>query len=167
MPNPGGRTGRIRRAVTLLFMAAICCPAAADVAAQTNTAALEGVVKDSVGAIVPDALVTVVHVASGLTQERKTDGTGSFLFPSLPVGEYTITVERAGFKRGVRNGLVLELGQTAKVEIVLQAGDIAEQVTIASGEPLMKTSSAEISDVIENNRIVQLPLNGRQFLQLA
>jgi hypothetical protein len=167
MPNRGDRAGSIRRVAAVLFIAAISFLGSSAATAQTNTAALEGVVRDSVGAIVPDAVVTVVHLASGLTQERKTDGTGGFLFPSLPVGEYTITVERAGFKRGVRNGLVLELGQTAKVEVVLQAGDIAEQVTIASGEPLMKTSSAEISDVIENNRIVQLPLNGRQFLQLA
>lgn len=139
----------------------------ASIHAQTNTAELTGAVKDSLGGVVAGATVVVIHDASGFKLERTTDESGSFLFPALPVGEYTISVELIGFKKIVQKGVVLKIGQIIKLEFVLEAGNISDQVNITGGEPLLKTTSAEISDIIENQRIVELPLNGRQFLQLA
>lgn len=137
------------------------------VGAQTNTAELTGAVKDSLGAALAGATVTVVHEASGFKLERRTDESGSFLFPSLPIGEHTITVEAAGFKKTIQRGIALKIGQIIKLEFVLEPGNITDEINITGSEPLLRTTSAEISDIIENQRIVNLPLNGRQFLQLA
>lgn len=135
--------------------------------AQTNTAELTGTVRDSLGGVLAGATVVVVHDASSLRLERRTDDSGNCLFLALPVGEYTISVELSGFKKIVQRGVVLKIGQIIKLEFALEAGNISDQVNITGSEPLLKTSSAEISDIIENKRIVDLPLNGRQFLQLA
>jgi hypothetical protein len=156
---------RLARALSL--GAAVCCLCAAGVLAQTNNAVLQGTLRDALGGTLPGATVTVVHSGSGFTLKRTTDSEGGFLFPALPVGEYTVSAELAGFKKAVRKGAVLEIGQIMKIEIVLEVGDITDEVNVAAGEPLLKTATAEISDVIENHRIVELPLNGRQFLQLA
>lgn len=135
--------------------------------AQTNTAQLAGTVKDSLGGVLAGANVAVIHDASGFKLERATDESGGFLFPSLPVGEYTISIELLSFRKAVQKGIVLKIGQTIKLDFVLEAGNISDQVNITGSEPLLRTTSAEISDIIENQRIVDLPLNGRQFLQLA
>jgi hypothetical protein len=134
---------------------------------QINTAEVAGTVKDVRGAVLAGALVTALNNGSGLKVDRATDNAGRFLFPSLSPGEYTLTVEASGFKRSIHKGIVLEIGQIMKMDIVMEIGNITDEVNVVAGEPLLKTATAEISDVIENRRIVDLPLNGRQFLQLA
>ena len=135
--------------------------------AQYNTAEVGGVVKDVVGGVLPGATVTALHVASGFKVERTTDGGGRFLLPALPVGEYVITVEMNGFGPFVEKGLVLTVGQKIDLPITLTLGTISESVTIGAEVPLLQTANAEVSDVISNRQVEQLPLNGRQFLQLA
>ncbi len=134
---------------------------------QTNTAEIMGTVKDSLGGVLPGVTLTAEHKASGFKLERVTDDVGKFLFTALPVGEYTLSAQLRGFKRHTQQGLVLQIGQVIKLELVLQSGDITAEVHITGGDPPLRTTSAEVSDVIERQRIVGLPLNGRQFLQLA
>src|SRR5262249_14326071 len=78
-----------------------------------------------------------------------------------------VTAELSGFKQYIQKDIVLEIGQILKLDLTLAVGSITDQITIASSEPLLKESTAEVSDVIENKRIIELPLNGRQFIQLA
>jgi len=135
--------------------------------AQTNTAEIHGVVKDPTGGVLPGATVVAIHVAGGFRIERVSDQEGRFFIPALPVGEYSITVTLDGFKAVTRSDVVLQVGQRLDLPITLPIGDRSENVTVTGITPLLQTASAEVSDVIDNRQVVQLPLNGRQFLQLA
>ena len=156
----------IRLSVAIACLLAGCfAPAAAD--AQTNSGEIHGVVRDVQGAAVPGATVTVVHVATGLRVTRTSDASGRYFIPALPVGICTITVTLQGFKTVTLNDLVVSVGQRLDVPIELAIGDRAETVTVTTMQPLLQTANAEVSDVIDNRQVVQLPMNGRQFLQLA
>jgi Carboxypeptidase regulatory-like domain len=137
--------------------------------AQFNTAEVAGVVKDGSGAVLPAATVTAVQAATGFTSEQRTDSNGEFLLASLPVGQYTITVEFDGFKP-IRRSIALLIGQKVRLEFALEVGSVTEEITITTdgaSTGLIQTENAEVSDVIENRQIVNLPLNGRQFMDLA
>ncbi|HEV3214951.1 MAG TPA: TonB-dependent receptor [Vicinamibacterales bacterium] len=138
-----------------------------NVFAQYNTAEIGGVVRDDQGGVLPGATVGAVHIASGFKAERTTDGGGRFLLPALPVGEYTLSVELNGFKPFTQKGIVLTIGQKVDLPITLTIGPVSESITISAEAPLLRTANAEVSDVITNRQVEQLPLNGRQFLQLA
>ena len=134
---------------------------------QANTAEISGIVRDAQGAVLQGATVTAEHVASGSRIERISNASGHFLLPSLPVGAYVITVELAGFKRVIREGVVLQLGQTLSIEFALEVGGISEEVRVSAAIPLLQNTNAEISDVIDNREVVQIPINGRNMLSLA
>lgn len=135
--------------------------------AQTNTGQIEGVLRDQSGAVVPGATVTATHVASNVQTVRVTGSDGEFLFPSLAVGEYTLSVSAAGFRQLTKTGIDLRIGQVISLELELAVGGIAVVETVTAAEQLLQTTTAEVSDVIERQRVSELPLNGRQFLQLA
>jgi hypothetical protein len=135
-------------------------------AAQSNTAEIAGVVKDSSGGVLPGATVTAKHPASGTTVERVTDGEGRFFLPALRIGQWEVTATMAGFEPQTVP-LVLEIGRTLAFDFSLRIEGLAEQVTVQSTTPLLQTANAEISDVIGNREVVQMPLNGRNFLALA
>jgi hypothetical protein len=136
-------------------------------AAQSNTAELTGTVRDSQGGVLPGVVVVATHIDSGTRTERVTDASGRFLLASLRVGAYSVSVELSGFKRVIREGIVLQLGQTVTADFALEVGGISEEIRVAADVPLLQTGNAEISDIIENREVVQIPLNGRNFLALA
>ena len=139
----------------------------APVGAQTNTGEIAGVVRDSQGGALPGATVTAEHLATRTIVERTSDEGGRYFLPSLPVGTYIITTELAGFRRVSRSGVVVSLGQTLVVDFSLDVGGLSEEIRVTADVPLLQTSNAEISDVIENRVVMQLPLNSRTFLALA
>ena len=152
---------RMRAALTVL--AAVL--AASVPVAQMNTGELGGVVRDESGGVLPGATVTALHVATGLSVERVTDTQGRFFMASLPVGLWELVVAMPGFRRVVQSGLVVELGQKVDLEYALQLGQITEEVTVTAPVPLLQLTTGEISHVIQNQQLEQIPLNGRQFLQ--
>ena len=135
--------------------------------AQTNTAEILGVVVDESGAVLPGTSVVATHPASGTVVERITDGEGRFFLPGLATGEWTVTAELPGFQRSTQSGIRLEIGRTLQIEFTLALGAVSEEVTVEVSTPMLQTTTAEISDVIETREVEQIPLNGRQFLQLA
>jgi Carboxypeptidase regulatory-like domain len=135
-------------------------------AAQINTGEISGVVRDGQGGVLPGASVVAEHVESRTRTSRFTDGQGRFLLPSLRVGTYILTTELSGFRRVVRSAITLELGQQLQMDLVLEVGGVTEEVTV-TGQTLLQSATAEISDVIDNIQVVQIPLNGRNFLVLA
>ena len=135
--------------------------------AQMNTGELGGVVRDESGGVLPGATITASHVATGLRVERVSDAEGRFFLPSLSVGEWNVAVMLPGFRRVEQTGLVVEIGQTLELEYTLNLGQITEVVTVTAQTPLLDLTSAELSQVIENEQVEQIPLNGRNFLQLA
>ncbi|MDA1094158.1 MAG: TonB-dependent receptor [Acidobacteria bacterium] len=135
--------------------------------AQTNTGEISGVVADSSGGVLPGATVVARHPDTGFTSERVTDADGRFFLPALPTGDWEISAELPGFRRATLTGVSLELGRTVEVEFGLSLDTLSEEVTVEVVAPLLQTTTAEISDVIESREVEQIPLNGRQFLQLA
>ena len=136
-------------------------------AGQANTGELEGAVRDESGGILPGASVVATHVESGFTVERITGTDGRFYMASLPIGEWTITAELPGFRRVIQTGIFLDLGRTLDLTVQLDLGQLTEEVTVTAAPPLLQSTTAEISDVIDTREVEQIPLNGRQFLQLA
>lgn len=135
--------------------------------AQTATAEITGTVKDTSGAVLPGVSLTITNNGNGQSRQLTTDSKGYYAAPSLPVGDYTIKAEIHNFKTQVRQGIVLQVAQQARVDLVMELGEVTEQVTVQESVPLLRTTSAEVSEVIANQRIVDLPLNGRQFVQLT
>jgi hypothetical protein len=135
---------------------------------QSTTGQLTGRVQDITGGVVAGATVTAVHHATGGSFMQMSDSNGEYLLVNLPVGEYVITIEAQGFKRNNRAGVILEIGKTVRLDFQLDVGPATEEITvIEEAAPLLQTANAEVSEVIENVRIVNLPLNGRQFMDLA
>jgi hypothetical protein len=147
---------------------ALACMAALSYG-QTTTGSFLGFVTDGSGAVLPGARVTATNEATGLKRTATTGSTGEYLIALLPVGRYTLTYEAPNFKQRAVKGVSLELDQKAKIDVTLEVGLITEVVTSEEAEslPLTRTETAESGEVIENKRIVELPLNGRLFLQLA
>ena len=139
----------------------------AGVSAQTNTGELGGVVLDSSGGVLPGTTVVATHPASGFAIERVTDAEGRFFLPALPIGVWEVAAELPGFQRTTQTGITLELGGSLQLVFTLSLGAISEEVSVEIRAPLLQVTTAEISDVIESREVEQIPLNGRQFLQLA
>src|ERR1700751_2205785 len=134
--------------------------------AQGFAASITGTVKDTSGAAVPGATVTVPHLETGLTRTVQVDATGNFRIAPLPVGEYELTAEKMGFQREVRRGINLLVAQEAVVNLTLQVGSIVQQVTVTEAAPLVNATTTSTSGVISEQQIKELPLNGRSFDQL-
>lgn len=135
--------------------------------AQATTASIIGVVRDTSGGIIPKALVKANAVATNQTREVITDSDGNYVFTNLPIGQYELTVSAAGFRTEVNAGIVLQVSQRARLDVTLQAGSVTESVSVSAAVPIVNTEDAVYGDVIDNKRVVELPLNGRNFNSLA
>ena len=156
----------MRRTLQTLLPLAILIVLVAASFAQTS-GEITGLVTDSSGAAVVGATVSVTNQATGAVRRVTTNNEGLYAFPSLLPGDYEMKVEQQGFKSALRGNLQLQVQQTARIDISLEVGSVGETVTIAGGVPLLSTESSSVGTVIENKRIVDLPLNGRNFLQLV
>jgi hypothetical protein len=158
----------IRRVVSQLFMfSAIAAVGAAPVHAQKTTGSIHGTVTDPSGGAISGASVVARNAATNLERSAMTDGSAFYRLELLPAGTYTLTVEKSGFRRQVMKDIVLQIDQEARLDVSLQLGEVNQQIEVTSAPPLADTTTATIGDVIENKRIVTLPLNGRNFQQLA
>jgi hypothetical protein len=135
--------------------------------AQYTTARLSGVITDSSGAVVVGATITIRDVGTGYTQTTSSTPAGQYAFPSLPVGNYQITVSMAGYTSYVQKGIVLSLGQAATQNVQLQVGMISQQVVVNANPSLVTTDSPTVGQLIDQKEISELPLNGRDVQQLV
>lgn len=135
--------------------------------AQIDRASVSGTVTDATGAVVVGARITLKHVATGAVFETQTNDLGLYAAPALAVGAYEIAAELAGFKRGVRSGVVLRVADRAAVNFALELGDLVETVEVVGQAPLVESSNATVGKVLDNERIRNLPLNGRSALALV
>ncbi|MBC7927696.1 MAG: TonB-dependent receptor [Bryobacteraceae bacterium] len=134
--------------------------------AQTSTSQLSGTVRDSTGAVVPNSAVTLTNEATGVSQKQNTTDTGAYAFPSINAGTYVVKVEAAGFRTSVLNGNVVQVATPAVLDVQLEVGSAAEVVNVSASAELLQTSNATIGSVVEQKAIVDLPLNGRNPLNL-
>lgn len=136
-------------------------------AQQASDAVVAGRVVDSTGAVVQAAVVTLTHLATDSAIQVRTDERGQYRTPPLRIGEYTIRIEAAGFKRFNQRGVALDLGDVRQVDAVLEVGQLSESVNVEAAAPLLQTADSTVGTVINNKQIEDLPLNGRDYLQLA
>src|ERR1700734_576589 len=148
-------------------LAAIALGVPSAVAQQVDDAIVVGTVFDSSHAAVTGAVVRLTHVATNAITETRTDSHGEYRTPSLKIGEYVIAVEADGFKQSNQRGVVLEIGDVRRVDVVLEVGQTSESVNVEAEAPLLQASDSTVGDVINNRQIEELPLNGRDYLQLA
>ena len=154
-----GRASRV-----LGFLA--CIVLVNSIAASAQTAQINGKVADASGAVLPGVTVTVTQTATGLMRTVVTDSDGSYIISNLPTGPYRLEASLQGFRTYAQTGIVLQVGGTPTINVTLALGDLAETITVDAAAPLVDVKSAGISEVVENERIVELPLQGRQVTDL-
>src|SRR3989442_13446930 len=134
--------------------------------AQTATATIVGVVKDTSGALIPWVSITVKHTDTGQTRTAISSDSGSYNVALLPVGAYELTTTMPGFKQQVRTGVNLVIGQQAVIDLTLEVGAAAEQITVSEEAPVVNTTLSSTSGLITEQQVKDLPLNGRSFDRL-
>src|SRR5437879_9737999 len=134
--------------------------------AQTQ-ASISGVIHDPTGAVIPGVTVTVTNPATNFVRTAISNEAGVYNFPSLQPGRYNIKVELPGFRTITQNDVELQIQQSARIDFTLQVGDVSQTVEVEGTAALIATENATVGTVIENRRIVEMPLNGRNFLQLV
>src|SRR5947207_5221725 len=154
-----------RRVCSLALYALILLPICR--AAQVTTADLIGTVRDSSGALVAGAQVTITNEATGVSRSALTDAAGNYLITQLPPGRYVLTAELSGFRKHVQSGLELQVNQRAQVDLALQIGQVTETIEVVGAAPLLESQSSVLGSVISETQVRDLPLNGRNFVQLA
>ncbi len=140
---------------------------AAPVSAQVEQARVTGTVRDSSGAVVPKARVSFVQEETNVEHQAETNELGVYVSVPLRVGRYRVSASADGFKRAVRAGIMLRIQETVLVDFTLEIGALSETVDVADAPPLLETTDVSQGQVIDNKKIVDLPLNGRDFLALA
>jgi len=134
--------------------------------AQSVTGTITGFVTDASGANIPDATVTVTEIATRIVHATKSNGSGVFTVPQLNPGIYEVQVEKSGFSKAVRSAITIEVNQTASLTIPLAIGSTSDTVEVNGAAPLLDIDHVSLGTVIGADEIADLPLNGRQFIQL-
>ena len=159
----------MRRSLRLplrLLMIVLCgVPVAA--LGQQEMATMTGTIRDATGAVMPNAVVVATNIRTNISVKTETDDRGVYTIPSLRPGDYSVSAERPGFSKSVRTGVTLQVAQVAPIDLTLQAGAVSETVEVVSATPLIDTQTSSRGLVIDQRQIVELPLNGRDYNQLA
>jgi hypothetical protein len=135
--------------------------------AQISTGTIVGVVEDTSGAVIQNAQVAVTQTATGESRVNRTNANGEFNVPFLQPGSYSVTATAGGFKSKALSGIILQVDQTAKLRITLEVGASTETVEVTGAAPLVDAATSSLGQVIENQQIINLPLNGRNPFALG
>ena len=135
--------------------------------AQSTPQTIQGLVTDQSDAVVPGAVVTITNLATGIKTPTSTNETGNYSFQLVPVGNYEVTCKLEGFKTKTVPDLRVATGDQKRKDFVLELGDISETIEVVASAVGLYTENATIGAVVENKRIIELPLNGRNMVQLA
>jgi hypothetical protein len=131
-----------------------------------STAQISGMVRDQSGAVLPGADVSATQTATGVKRATVTNETGAYTLANLPIGPYMIEVELPGFRSYVQTGIVLQVGSSPEINAVLEIGQVANAVEVIADAALVETRTTGVGRVIDNQRVLELPLNGRQATEL-
>ncbi|MBI3683391.1 MAG: TonB-dependent receptor [Acidobacteria bacterium] len=136
-------------------------------AGQFVRGTIQGIVTDSTGAVIPGVQVTLTNLGTNEVRITRSDERGDYTFPALLPGRYSVQSEMPAFKTQVVTNIELQVNQTARVDLMLPVGEVSERIQVAAEAILLKTDTSEVGQVLTNKQIIELPLNGRDFLQLA
>ncbi|MEO6239435.1 MAG: TonB-dependent receptor, partial [Vicinamibacterales bacterium] len=153
----------------IVAMVAMCAFAltATSAAAQQTTGNIQGRILDAQKAAVPGVTVTAKSATTGFTRSEVTDAEGIYRLNALPVGNYDVHVELSGFQAADRKDIIVNIGTTVDLNIDLKVAGVSESVSVTAESPLIQTSNSSVGGVVDTTRIENLPLNGRQFANLA
>lgn len=152
---------------SMVLACAVALLAAPVVFGQADTGLIEGTVMDSSGGILPGASVTAKNVATGMTRADTTSVNGGYRLSALPPGVYNVTAELSGFATTVHEGVTVNVGKSVGIDFTLGAAKVAETVTVSAEAPLVESTQSDLSTVVNERLIQNLPLNGRKFQDLA
>src|SRR4029077_4516994 len=134
---------------------------------QVNTGTISGVVQDTSGAVIGGATVTIRNVDTGIATALTSDTGGRYVVPNLPVGNYEVRAQQPGFRTEIRSGITLTVGREEVINLTLNVGQVADTVTVTAEAPVIETTTAAMSSLVDDRTIRDLPLNGRSYDQLA
>ena len=157
----------MKRLWTIAFLLLVSLSASVVAYGQTDAATIVGTVVDNSGAVLANAVVTITNVGTNAKTAVKTDSSGNYVATPLKIGNYTVGAGAPGFKEVTRTGIVLNVQDRLRVDFTMQVGAVSEQVTVTSAAPLLQSESSALGDVVESKQIADLPLNGRDYTQLA
>src|ERR1700682_4479847 len=162
---------RIQRMTVLLVCSFACLLAllsfnATDASGQAVSATLFGRVTDASGGSIAKATVTVLNSATGFSRSAQTSDTGEYTIPALPAGDYTVTAVFTGFGKQTKN-ITLQVGQSAALDFGMSPGEVAQKVEVDATSELVEPTRTQVSTVITERQIVNLPVNGREFINFA
>ncbi|MGH9769095.1 MAG: carboxypeptidase regulatory-like domain-containing protein, partial [Blastocatellia bacterium] len=155
------------RIAAILLTCLLMFAAAATTLAQFDTAVVLGSVRDPNGAALPKATVTLKNIATGVTATAQTDDEGNYQFFNVKIGAYQVMAEASGFARAVAENIQVTVNARQRVDLTLKAGAVTETVTVTTDAPPLETESSDRGQVINRQQIVNLPLNGRAYADLA
>jgi hypothetical protein len=159
-------TKNVRVCCLALILALCCLGLNAGLRAQTVTAELSGQVTDTSGGVVAKATVAAVNTATGLSRTVQTSDGGHYYFASLPVGEYRISVDHSGFGKSEKT-LTLQIGQAAVLDFTLSVGSTESKVVVSAQAEVIEPTRTQVSTVVTESQIEDLPVNGREFIDFA
>jgi hypothetical protein len=163
------KTPLLRRLVFSLqtLSLVLCLCFAATVRAQVaGTATIQGTISDSTGAVIASATVTLTNAATHVAQATKTDGSGVYVFPNIPVGTYSVTVAAAGFQTYTQSSIVLEVGSNISINVKMTVGTENQKIDVVSSQLALQTEDATFKQTIDSTQITEMPLNGRHMTDL-
>ena len=134
---------------------------------QVDQGAINGTITDTSGAVVPNAAVTLLNTDQGITLETKTNSSGGYAFSPVRAGHYTVTVTAQGFAKTTQKNLTVNVAQVLQVNVQVKLGATTETVEVNTAPPLLQTEEASVGQVISQQQVNNLPLNGRNFTFLA
>src|SRR5579863_1590216 len=141
--------------------------AAAPLGAQVVNATVLGSVTDPTGAAVPEATVTATNQETGVSTKATTDPAGNYTIPSLSPGVYNVTFEKSGFNTKVLSNIKLEVDTRVPLDVQLEVGNVTQRVEVTAAVPIVTTETATVGTVIDTQKVVELPLNLREYGSLA
>jgi hypothetical protein len=153
----------IARVIAIIFLLCAACT----VEAQVESGKIVGTVRDASGAILSAATLTVTETQTNAERKTTSNSEGEFVVTQLKPGTYTVKAERQGFKTAVEAAFKLDINQVVRVDFSLVVGSVQERVVVTAAEPLVESETSSLGQVIDESRVHQLPLNGRDFIQLA
>src|SRR5687767_14999376 len=157
---------KIKRIGMSLLFGLLVCPVTHNGLWAQSTAQVSGAVRDQSGAVLPGVEVTATQTGTGLTRTAITDETGSYIVTNLPVGPYRLEAALPGFRTFVQTGIVLAVGSNPVINVSLEVGQVSETVEVQADAALVETRATGVGQLIDNVRVLELPLNGRQVTEL-
>ena len=154
------------RALSVLLLGTLLFLSTSTAVLAQGTAEISGTVRDQSGAVLPGVQFSATQIQTGFVRNAVTNETGLYILPTLPIGPYKLEASLPGFRTYVQTGIILEVNSRSVINVALDVGQVTEQVEVQANAAMVETRNVGVGQLVENARILELPLNGRQVTDL-